>query len=128
LLWFDDDGDKAVARQEEKGSKAFLASPVGKARTAYEDGAGFFELKLTVGSIRGEAIAMSGTKTTTKSHTFTDVLSQVEAVGWHLEHVGYLFVHEKEVSRDKFFSSGQQTAISGRADAIYLFRRSEPRD
>jgi len=58
----------------------------------------------------------------TKSRSHAGTLAAIEAVGWKLEHVGYIFMMTGESSRDKFMASGQQTAVSGKTIGIYLFR------
>jgi hypothetical protein len=55
----------------------------------------------------------------------TDVLSQIEDVGWQLEHVGYVFQETGQQSRDKLLSSGQQVATYGKTVGHFLFRRVE---
>jgi hypothetical protein len=47
-----------------------------------------------------------------------------EEMGWHLEHVGYVFVGTGEVARSKVMSSGSVTRMQGYVEGIYLFRRS----
>jgi hypothetical protein len=48
-------------------------------------------------------------------------LSAVEQIGWHLEHVTYVFTptHQKT---HKSFMGGENAAISGVVMGIYLFR------
>ena len=55
--------------------------------------------------------------------TATDILGQIEEVGWHLEHVGYVFVETGEVARSKVMSSGLVSRTQGYVEGIYLFRR-----
>ena len=50
------------------------------------------------------------------------VLEQIEAEGWHLEHIGYVFQETGAVSRDKLLSSGQVQQVTGQIIGIYLFR------
>ncbi len=52
-------------------------------------------------------------------------LEEIEAVGWQLLHVGYVYVPTGESSRDKFLASGQYTAISGETVGVYLFRTTD---
>lgn len=60
------------------------------------------------------------THATTQSHAET--LAAIEAIGWRLEHVGYVFVVTDENTRHNLFLSGQQVAVSGETVGIYLFR------
>jgi len=119
---------KVTAREaadEERTRQQFLTSPVGQATVAKQQGQGFFEVQLEVGSSQRDSTFLGGNnfnlaRGSSKSHAGT--LAAIEAVGWHLEHVGHVFIVTSESSRDKFMSSGQQTAVSGITMGIYLFR------
>ena len=109
---------------------AFRATPRGKARTARENGDGFFEYtgslaetSRTVMGVLGGTSTSSGHKRRMTSHT--DVLAQIEDEGWKLEHVGYVFEPTGTVSRDKAFSSGQTSTTSGKIVGVYLFRANQ---
>ncbi len=67
---------------------------------------------------------MVGSDTITRTTDPSDILSGVCAEGWELAAGSCVFVHEEEVSRDKFLSSGQNIAIKGRTVGYYVFRRS----
>lgn len=60
----------------------------------------------------------------TRRFDSTDVLAQIEELGWRLVHVGYVFVETGEVSRGKVMSSGGMSRTDGYVEGIYLFRRS----
>jgi len=123
--------NKAAAQKSDEAAKAeaaFRKTPIGQAKTAREQGQGFFEIQLTVGHSQrdstifgGNNFAMARSKTVTHAGT----LAGIEAVGWHLEHVGHVFVVTSESSRDKLLASGQQTAVSGNTVGIYLFRAAD---
>ena len=116
---------QAAAEQAEKNRQAFLRSPVGQATTARENGQGFFEIQLEVGSSQRDSTIFGGNNTAyarSKTASHAGTLAAIESVGWHLEHVGYIFIITGESSRDKFMATGQQTAVSGRTVGIYLFR------
>lgn len=117
-----------AAQEAEKARQAFLLSPVGQASTARDQGQGFFEIQLQVGSSQRDSTVFGGnntniSRTSTTPHTGT--LAAIEAVGWRLEHVGHVFVVTSESSRDKFLASGQQTAVSGITMGVYLFRAAD---
>jgi hypothetical protein len=102
-----------------------LASPIGQATTAKEQGQGFFEIQLKVGSSQRDSTIFGSNNTSigqTKTQTHAGTLAAIEAIGWQLEHVGHVFVVTSESSRDKFLRTGQQTAVSGDTIGIYLFR------
>jgi hypothetical protein len=111
------------ARQQEEA--AFLASPVGRARTARSSAQRFFEIILPISATdRTMGGMLSGDKTmrTVRSDDHHTVLEQIENEGWRLEHAGYVFQETGTVSRDKLLSSGQTSAITGMIVGVYLFR------
>jgi hypothetical protein len=115
------DAAKAAAQQR----AAFLASPVGQATTAYEQNQGFFEIQLIVGSSqRDNTLWGDPAQSQLKVHTHAGTLAAIEAIGWRLEHAGYIFMITGESSRDRILASGERTAVSGQTVGIYLFRRS----
>jgi hypothetical protein len=102
--------------------RAWLTTPIGMATTAKESGNGFFEIELVIGSsMRSVSFGSADFGKHNKSD-FTGLLSQIESLGWKLEHVGYYFMITGETSRDKFMASGQNTAVNGRTMGVYLFR------
>jgi len=121
---------KQLADQERAKAKAaaqFRASPVGQATSAKEQGQGFFEIQLHVGSSQRDSTIWGGNNTNlTRTNTASPAgtLAAIESVGWKLEHVGYVFMVTSESSRDKLLASGQQIAVSGQTVGIYLFRNS----
>lgn len=101
------------------------ASPVGRAELAKRNGDAFFEIQLEVGAHIGTAGfgSASGQRSLGSAG---QVLGQIEAVGWRLEHVGYYFMLTGETSTAQFFGSGQNTAVSGATIGVYLFRNTDP--
>jgi hypothetical protein len=124
---------KQVAAEQKRAAEAeavFRATPRGKARSARENGDGFFEYtgslaetSRTVMGVLGGTSTSGGHKRQMTSHT--DVLAQVEDEGWKLDHVGYVFEPTGTVSRDKAFSSGQTSTTSGKIVGVYLFRADQ---
>lgn len=112
------------AKSATAAKAAWLQSPGGQANSAYSTGQGFFELVMTVGNTKG-TVHWAGNDLKQKRNSYTDALSQVENEGWLLEHVGYVWVQTGEVSRSRALGSGEQTAVSGQTQAIYLFRRRD---
>ena len=111
--------ENAAARER------FLASPVGRATTAKESGQRFFEIQLVVGTTEGTSSWLNGDSSNTTPVTHADTLTRIEDVGWRLEHVGYVYIITREASRDRGFSSGENTAVSGQTIGIYLFRNRD---
>jgi hypothetical protein len=110
------------SRDKEKAHQQWLTTPVGMATTAKEQGNGFFEIELEIGSSRRQVSFGSSDFGDHKKKDFTGLLSQIESLGWKLEHVGYYFMITGETSRDKFLASGQNTAVNGKTMGVYLFR------
>jgi hypothetical protein len=113
------------AKAEQEARAKYLASPVGKAEAAYQAGQMFFQLTINIAEIEGRASDWGASQSTqTKRFNAVDTLGQIEELGWHLEHVGYVFVGTGEVARSKVMSSGSVTRTQGYVEGIYLFRRS----
>jgi hypothetical protein len=94
--------------------------------TAYHNGDGFFQVQLEVSEVARSVWSSSYQGYSVKegeAQSHADVLSRIEAVGWRLEHVGYVYVMTGQVSRDKLLSSGQEVGVMGKTVGIYLFRR-----
>ena len=114
-----------AAQAEANARAAHLASPVGRAETAYESGSGFFQLEIDVASLAGPASSFGMSSNKIKSGARPDLLGQIEDVGWHLEHVGYVFIETGSTSTNRVLSTGQGTVTRGVVRGIYLFRRRE---
>jgi hypothetical protein len=97
-------------------------TPVERARAARGAGARLFQLTMPVSDTVGFVKELSGTVTSTRTAGHAEVLEAIEAEGWRLEHVGYVYRVLGIVSRDKFLASGQQEAVTGEIVGIYLFR------
>src|SRR6478672_9587363 len=122
------DADKAAqkaAEQAERERRAFLASPAGRARTAFEQGHAVFQVAIDVMSQQAVIVAMVGGTTTKKATDPVDVLNSICREGWDLVNGSFVFVEQGQESRDKFLASGQNVAIKGTTVGYYLFRRSE---
>jgi hypothetical protein len=121
------EAQEAKARAEQEAR--FWASAQGQARKAHQDGRSWFQMLApvsdtrlsTTGFVRGEA----SSDVTSRASDWTNTITIVEAEGWKLEHVGYVFQPTATASRDKLLSSGQTEQIAGKIVGIYLFRRVE---
>src|SRR5215472_7790705 len=121
------EAEQARVAEEQRQRAAFLASPVGAATAAKEEGQRFFEVQLEVGRHAGSA----GWGATEGRHTTSSAaatLGEIENLGWRLEHAGYYFMITGETSTDRVFASGEATAISGVTMGVYLFRNTAPSD
>lgn len=109
-----------IARRQ---AEAFAASPAGRARAARTSGARTFQIDMPLSQTVGRTVALlSAEAHSTATADASKVLDSIEAEGWRLEHVGYVYRILGSVSRDKFMSSGQQEAMHGEIVGIYLFR------
>ena len=120
--------ETAAAAAKARQQAAFLASPIGQATTAKEHRQGFFEVQLTVGSSqRSTSVfdAAGSTSGTSSAVSHAGTLAGIEAVGWRLEHVGYVFMITGESSHDRVFGAGENIAVNGQTVGIYLFRNTD---
>lgn len=113
------------AWKEEKRQAAWLASPPGQARAAYQRGDQVFQYALDVMNQEAIIIAMVGSSTSKSTTDGNAVLNAVCGEGWDLVNGSFVFVEEGQQSRDKFMSSGQNVAIKGATVGYYLFKRCE---
>jgi len=93
-----------------------------QAREARRRGARFVEVQLEVGKSSRDVsfgAADSGART---EADHGEILAAIEAEGWRLEHVGYVFVATGQSTRQKVFGTGESVAVSGVTLGIYLFR------
>lgn len=121
--------DEAAKAKEEA---AFWSSPQGRARAAMQAGQKLFQITLPVSTTEkawfGDS-AMFGAPTATRTRESQPggPLEGIEAEGWRLEHVGYVFQPTGTESRDRLLASGQVETIVGQVIGIYLFRAASTR-
>jgi hypothetical protein len=73
-----------AARQVAREAAAFQASPVGQARTAFEQGDRLFQVDFEVMNQTAEIVAMIGSYNTKKANNPTAVLNAIVSEGWEL--------------------------------------------
>ncbi|WP_143694988.1 hypothetical protein [Williamsia sp. 1135] len=118
-----------VKEQQRQKDEAFNASPQGLARSARARGDFLFQISLDITDITGTIatlaapVSPAGAYSNRQDYSPTDSLNAIHEEGWHLHSFSTTFVQTAEVSRDKFLSSGQQTAISGKIVGTYVFDR-----
>ncbi len=103
MALFKSEEEKAAARVQ-RAQKNFARSPVGRATAAHERGDALFQTALSV----DESSAL--------------ILSQIEAIGWRLDHAGYAFIVSGNSSTN---GDGELADIymDGQLTGVYLFRR-----
>lgn len=111
--------ERAAGEQRER--EAFLATPIGAATAAKENGQAFFEIQLELGGHRGSAGfgSTDGHRTASSSAA---TLGEIEKLGWRLKHAGYYFMVTGQTSTDRVFVSGEATVVKGVTIGVYLFR------
>src|SRR5215472_8728271 len=104
--------EQARVAEEQRQRAAFLASPVGAATAAKEEGQRFFEVQLEVGRHAGSAGwgATEGRHTTSSSAA---TLGEIENLGWRLEHAGNYLIIRGETRPDRCFASEEPPRTSG---------------
>lgn len=108
---------------ELKARKEFAQTPAGRARKARRAGAKIFQVDVPISYTVGRTVAMLGAyASSTNTLDQANTIETIEAEGWKLEHVGYIYRITGSVSRDRFMASGQQEAMHGEIVGIYLFR------
>jgi hypothetical protein len=93
----------------------FAGSRLGQALAAYERGHAFFQLRAVTSEVN-EPVPAS---TPAREFNRTDLLGQIEEIGWRLEHASWVWV-EMGMKGD----SGS-SRIAGEVTGIYLFRRAD---
>lgn len=99
-----------------------VPAPISQARAARTRGSQFLEIQLEIAESSRDvrfAEADSGGRT---ARDHGEILTAVEAEGWRLENVGYVFVPTGQSSRQKVMGTGESVAVSGVTAGIYLFR------
>lgn len=84
---------KRADARERRAQEGFAKSPIGRATAAHERGDVLLQIEVPV------------------DEDSSQILSQIEAIGWKLEHAGYAFV-----------VSGDSDDIGGELTGVYLFR------
>lgn len=96
--------EEKAAAQAQRAQERFTRSPVGRATTAQERGDALFQISLPV------------------DETSAQTLSQIEAIGWHLEHAGYAFI-VSSASTSNADGVLDYLHMGGELTGVYLFRR-----
>jgi hypothetical protein len=116
-------------KQIVKAREAFNNSPQGLARAAYEQGDLVFQCSVDLINQRHHdnwLLNSGGGAVSTSERATGDANFVANAVcreGWEVVNGSYVFMETGHASRDKFMSSGQRVAVSGKVVAFFLFRR-----
>ena len=110
------------ARVVDTTAPALEHGAIAQARRARASESQFLEIQLEVAESNRDVRfgeADSGHRT---ERDHGEILAAVEAEGWRLEHVGYVFVPTGQSTRLKVLGTGESVAVSGVTVGIYLFR------
>jgi hypothetical protein len=126
-----EDARKAAEKAEqerERREQAWLESPAGQARTAWERGDHIFQFEMEVKNTKAVVVPMMTATTTTTTKDPVVILNAVAKQGWELVSGSMVFHELGSESRDKFLASGQNIAVKGTVIGYYLFRRTADRE
>lgn len=113
------------AAERDRRLHEFLATPAGRARTAYERGDHVLQLELDVQQTKAVVVPMVGATAARRTSDPTAILNSVCNEGWSIVNGAFVFIELGSESRDKFLASGQNIAVKGTVVGYYLFERCE---
>jgi hypothetical protein len=121
--------EKQQAQWDEEARQAFLASPAGEARAAFDNGDHLFQYSADIMEQRAIVSTLAslspGARTKTNTNDPTVILNSVCNEGWDLVNGSFIFAEEGTTSRKQLMSSKVQEAVKGTVIGYYLFRRCE---
>lgn len=117
--------EREEEQRVERERQAFLASPAGQARTAFDRGDRLFQFEIDVKNTKAVVIPMGAATTQTSSTDPVEILNSVCHEGWDLVNGSFVFHELGSESRDKFLASGQNIAVKGTVIGYYVFRRCD---
>ncbi|GAT15900.1 hypothetical protein [Mycolicibacterium thermoresistibile] len=108
-----------------RAADGFWRSPVGQALQAYQRGDGFFQVQLPHSAVRFNPLGPPSGLTSSVDAGFnkTDVLGQIEEIGWRLIQATWVQV---EPAPRPGPPTPTQPAGADDVVGIYLFRRDQP--
>ncbi len=130
-MHFKKSDDEKAQKRAEREADANATSPIGRAEASHKRGDRFFQIEIDVqpatrslGDVVLSALALvlpNKNPDATEAPEGIAVLADIERIGWHLEHVGYVYVQTGSSSTANV--GGYSTTYSGKSVGIYLFRR-----
>lgn len=110
--------DRLKDKKASEEAAEFAASPVGQATAAYRNGDELFQLEVTLSDVKYSRWSIRNKSNVEPSQPWGPLLSAVEAVGWRLEHTGFVFIETG------FRTVHDYSAVSGEVMGVYVFRRA----
>ncbi|AKV87280.1 hypothetical protein AKG07_14400 [Microbacterium sp. CGR1] len=97
------------------------------ARDAYHRGDALLHLNVEVSRLTGEASTWGSAQNGFMSDdSIGYFLSEVERVGWRLDHTGYTFVESGATTSARMLSTGTGVVNHGAVEGYFTFRRRQP--
>lgn len=101
------------------------AQKLALARAAYDRGDALLQLQLDVSVLVGQKSSWgSADNMITTDDSVGYFLSEVERIGWRLEHSGFAFVQSGATSSQRMWGTGEGVVNHGAVAGYYVFRRS----
>jgi hypothetical protein len=101
------------------------ASAVGQAVDAHRRGDRIFQIQLRVSElIAHESVLSRSTSAVAPIPGAGGILGRIEAIGWDLHHVGYVFLQTGTRTQDMAVHGTTSSATTGEVAGVYLFRRT----
>ncbi len=95
------------------------------AQDAHARGDLLLHVNLDVSLLTGESSSWgSAGNALTTDESVGYFLTEVEKIGWRLEHTGYAFVHSGSTTSARIFSTGEGVVNHGAVAGYYTFRRT----
>jgi hypothetical protein len=99
---------------------------VERARRARSEGHTLFQVSIPLSKTERDSYLFTFTATTDMTQPATETVEAIEAEGWRLEHVGYVFEQTGHITGARLLSllEGERAAVMGNIVGVYLFRAS----
>jgi hypothetical protein len=104
-------------QEAEARRQAFIRAQQTSAKDWWDSGRTYFIVKLNLG---GTLASWTKGQTTHEGDDASGALQAIEAVGWRLDHIGYVYQPLKERAAPIV-----ESVMAGNVVGIYTFRRSE---
>ena len=104
-------------QEAEARRQAFIRAQPTLAKDWWDSGRTYFIVKLNLG---GTLASWTKGQTTHEGDDASGALQAIEAVGWRLDHIGYVYQPLKERA-----APIAESVMAGNVVGIYTFRRSE---
>ena len=112
----------AEAAEQQRQAEEFARSPIGLATTARQQGEQLFQLLLPLAELDGGSSSFGSADNQLRSLMQSNVLAEIEKVGWRLERADAVFAETGATSSSRVLSTGEGTVTRGTIYGLYIFR------